>query len=47
MDVLLLVGVVLVVLSLLGLSGVVVALRRVAWLLLGLAMVVIVLSFVF
>jgi uncharacterized membrane protein YkgB len=47
MELLLIVGVVLVILALLGLSGLVAALRGVAWLILVLAIVVIVLSFVF
>jgi hypothetical protein len=47
METLLIVGIVLVVLALLGFSGVVSALRSAAWLILVLAIVVIVLSFLF
>lgn len=47
MDILLIVGVVLVLLALLGFGGVVSALRSAAWLILVLALVVIVLSFIF
>jgi hypothetical protein len=47
MDLLLIVGVVMMVLSLLGMSGLVAALRSFAWILLVLSLVVIVLSFIF
>jgi hypothetical protein len=47
MDLLLIAGVVMMVLSLLGMSGLVAALRSVAWVLLVLALVVIALSFIF
>jgi hypothetical protein len=47
MDLLLIAGVVMMVLSLLGMSGLVGALRSFAWVLLVLALVVITLSFIF
>lgn len=47
MELLLIIGVILVVLALLGFGGVVSALRSAAWLILVIAIVLIVLSFVF
>lgn len=47
MELLLIAGVVLVVLALLGFGGVLSALRSAAWLILVIAIVLIVLSFVF
>lgn len=47
MELLLIVGVVLLVLALLGFGGIISALRSAAWLILVIALVVIVLSFVF
>jgi hypothetical protein len=47
MDILLIVGVIMMVLSLLGMSGLVAALRSVAWVLLVLSLVVVTLSFIF
>lgn len=47
MEVLLIIGVVLVLLALLGFGGVVSALRSAAWLILVIAIVLIVLAFLF
>lgn len=47
MELLLIIGVVLIVLALLGFGGVISALRSAAWLILVVAIVVIVLSFIF
>jgi uncharacterized membrane protein YtjA (UPF0391 family) len=47
MELLLIIGVILIVLALLGFGGVVSALRSAAWLILVIAIVVIVISFVF
>ena len=47
MELLLIIGVVLVVLALLGFGGIISALRSAAWLILVVAIVVIVLSFLF
>lgn len=47
MDILLIVGIALLVLALLGFAGVVSAVRSAAWLILVIAAVVVVLSFVF
>ncbi|MGH7475127.1 MAG: DUF1328 domain-containing protein [Longimicrobiales bacterium] len=47
MDVLLLIGIILVVLALLGFGGVITALRSAAWIVLVIALVVIILSFIF
>lgn len=47
MELLLIVGVILIVLALLGFGGVISALRGAAWLILVIAIVVIVLSFIF
>jgi hypothetical protein len=47
MEVLLLVGILLVILSLLGLSGLVTALRPFAWVILVVAIIVIALAFIF
>ena len=47
MNALLIVGIVLVLLALLGFGGIISALRSAAWLILVIAIVVIVLSFVF
>ena len=47
MELLLIIGVILIVLALLGFGGVISALRSAAWLILVIAIVVIVLSFVF
>lgn len=46
MDLILLVGIILVVLALLGFGGVISALRSAAWIILVIAIVVIVLSFI-
>ncbi|MGH7482058.1 MAG: DUF1328 domain-containing protein [Longimicrobiales bacterium] len=46
MDVILLIGIILVVLALLGFGGVFSALRSAAWIILVIAIVVIVLSFI-
>lgn len=47
MELLLIIGVILIVLALLGFGGIISALRSAAWLILVIAIVVIVLSFVF
>jgi hypothetical protein len=47
MNALLIIGIVLVLLALLGFGGIISALRSAAWLILVIAIVVIVLSFVF
>ena len=47
MSLLLIVGVVLIILALLGFGGVISALRSAAWLILVIAIVVIVISFIF
>lgn len=47
MELLLIVGVVLVILALLGFGGIISALRSAAWLILVIAIVIIVLSFLF
>ncbi len=47
MELLLIVGIVLIVLALLGFGGVISALRSAAWLILVVAIVVIVISFIF
>lgn len=47
MSVLLIIGIVLIILALLGFGGVVSALRTAAWLILVIAIVLIVLSFIF
>jgi len=47
MEMLLIIGIILLVLALLGFGGVISALRSAAWLILVIAIVVIVLSFIF
>ncbi|HEX5520998.1 MAG TPA: hypothetical protein VFX29_04845 [Longimicrobiaceae bacterium] len=47
MNVLLIIGIVLILLALLGFGGVVSALRSAAWLILVIAIVLLVLSFIF
>lgn len=47
MELLLIIGIILLVLSLLGFGGVISALRSAAWLILVVAIVIIVLSFIF
>lgn len=47
MELLLIIGVILIVLALLGFGGVISALRSAAWLILVIAIVVIILSFIF
>lgn len=47
MELLLIIGIILLVLALLGFGGVITALRSAAWLILVIALVVIVLSFIF
>lgn len=47
MELLLIIGIILLVLALLGFGGVVSALRSAAWIILVIAIVVIVLSFIF
>ncbi len=47
MELLLIIGIVLLVLALLGFGGVISALRSAAWIILVIAIVVIVLSFIF
>lgn len=47
MEILLIVGILLIILSLLGFGGIISALRSAAWIILVIAIVVIVLSFIF